>query len=68
MIRTMDRHIDSDEREYLEERTAIIQFDGGLPEYDAQVLAYTCYIHKYRPNMVPWYPWPKGERVLMPVA
>ena len=49
--------MEDNEKEFLEERMAIMQYDGNLPRDKAEVLAYTRYIHKYRPDMIPWYPW-----------
>ena len=48
-----------DEQEYLLEREAISEFDGGLSREDARDLAYTCYVNKYRPEFAHYYPLPK---------
>ena len=47
-----------DEKEFIDERTAIAMYDAGMGEWDAKEFAYTCYIHKFRPDCVTWYPWP----------
>ena len=64
------KSIDEDEREFLAEREAIIMYCGGLTEQEARELAYTCYIHKFRPKMKTWYPLPDAEleSELPPVA
>jgi len=49
-------HMPDDPKEFLEERKAIMQYEGNLPQDKAEVLAYTRYIHKYRPDMITWYP------------
>ena len=48
-----------DEQEYLLEREAIAEFDGGLTREDARDLAYTCYVNKYRPEFAYYYSLPK---------
>ena len=48
-----------DEEEYLLEREAIAEFDGGLSREDARKLAYICYVNKYRPEFAYYYPLPK---------
>ena len=50
-------HMADDPKEFLEERKAIMQYEGNLSQDKAEVLAYTRYIHKYRPDMITWYPW-----------
>ena len=51
-------HFEEDEQEYLEEREAIAQYDGGLSEDEAKLLAYACYVHKFNPVCKAWYPLP----------
>ena len=38
-----------EEQEYLAEREAIAEYEGGLSQEDAKVLAYKCYVHRFRP-------------------
>ena len=45
-----------DEAEYLAEREAIAQYDGGLSQEEARDLAYRCYVHKFQPAAKAWYP------------
>jgi hypothetical protein len=45
-----------DEEEYLLEREAIAEFDGGLSREDARDLAYKCYVNKYLPEFRHYYP------------
>ena len=47
-----------DEQEYLAEREAIAEHDGGLDKEPATLLAYSCYVHKYRPVYKRYYPLP----------
>jgi hypothetical protein len=47
-----------DEQEYLLEREAISEFDGGLSREEARKLAYICYVNKYRPEFAHYYPLP----------
>lgn len=55
-----------DEQEYLLEREAISEFDGGLSREDARKLAYRCYVNKFRPEFAHYYPLPgKLPLVLM---
>ncbi len=51
-------HFSDDEQEYLDERTAIAQYEGGLSIEDAEVLAYACYIHRFNPAYKGYYPLP----------
>ena len=44
--------LDENEREYLAEREAIAMDEGGLSEQDAKDLPYTCYIHRFRPDII----------------
>jgi hypothetical protein len=48
-----------EEEEYLLEREAIAEFDGGLTREDARKLAYKCYVSTYRPEFKGYYPLPK---------
>jgi len=41
-----------DHKEFLEERMAIMEYEANLPREEAEVLAYTRYIHKFRPDMI----------------
>ena len=54
----LNPHFEEDEQEYLDEREAIAQYDGGLSEEEAKHLAYACYIHKYQPQCKGWCPLP----------
>ena len=54
-----NRKFDENEREYLDEREAIAMCEGGLSEQGPKDLAYTCYIHRFRPDCVCWYPIPE---------
>ncbi len=47
-----------DEQEYLLEREAIAEFEGGLTREEARKLAYMCYVNKYRPEFAHYYPLP----------
>ncbi len=49
--------MEDNEKEFLEERMAIMQYEGNLSREKAEVLAYTLYIHRFRPDMIAWYPW-----------
>jgi hypothetical protein len=50
-----------DEEEYLLEREAIAEFDGGLTREDARNLAYKCYVNKYRSEFKSYYPLPLSQ-------
>ena len=55
----LNPHFEADEQEYLDEREAIAQYDGGLSEDEARYLAYACYVHKFNPACKRWYPLPE---------
>lgn len=48
-----------EEQEYLAEREAIAVYDGGVSQEEARILAYTCYVKKYRPQFKDYYPLTK---------
>ena len=48
-------HFTENESEYLAEREAIAEYDGGLDREAAKDLAYACYIRRFRPDMISWY-------------
>ena len=52
---TFNPHFTPDESEYLAEREAIAEYDGGLDREAAKDLAYRCYIRRFRPDMISWY-------------
>ena len=51
--------LDENERECLAEPEAIAMYEGGLSEQNAKDLAYTCHIHRFRPDCVCCYPRPE---------
>jgi len=54
-VATVHSSFSEDEQEYLAEREAIAEYDGGLTREQAAEVAYSCYVHKYRPEFKSYY-------------